>query len=942
MTDTARNGTVPWYRSIRLRLVAAAIIIELSMLGLLLANSYRLLNEALESQSHARMEALTPLLNASIAGLVFQRNHIELEQVLKQLTHAELTDIPYIAIYDRRGELMTAIGKFDPKNPPVLDRDVAMVLGTQHLIYDKEIDLRLLDSKVGTARFGLSLVNMVASRDDVVQQGMLIAALEILLSLLLLTTGGYLLTRHLTELLNATRRVARGDYVSRIDIGGSDEIGLLADNFNSMAAAVEDRVRQLGESEERFREVFDNINDAIVVREPGTGNILLANNRMCEMYGYSHDEILRKSVGDFSAGTPPYTREVLTLKMQETTSEKPHTFEWLAMHKDGHLFWIEISLRRVMIGRYPRLVSVIRDISERKQAEVDLRAANEELETLIENVLVGILITVDGRIVRCNHQFLKTLGYDSAAELLGKPTTLFFTSIEDYQHFSDAVRPQLVSTGMANVEWKLMRRDGLLCWMNVGAKSVTERVGSYRTVWMMADISEVKEHQDRLEHLAHYDALTRLPNRVLMMDRLRQAIAQSERSQKLLAVGYLDLDGFKPINDTLGHEAGDQLLIETARRFGECMRAGDTACRLGGDEFVLLVASLNTVEECNQTFSRVLSAIAAPYRISDQDVSISASIGITIFPMDGSDPDTLLRHADQAMYVAKQSGRNRFHLFDPKFDQLVQARHEARSRIEEALRREEFVLHYQPKVNMRSGKVIGVEALIRWRHPDKGQLAPAEFLPVIEDTDFAIPLGEWVLHEALSQIDAWRKSGLQLTVSINIAARHLQFPGFVERLGRLLDEYSSLPPSAVELEILETAALEDMVLVSEVMAACHKLGVTFALDDFGTGYSSLSYFKRLQVDYLKIDQSFVRDLLIDEEDRAIVEGVISLAHAFRRHVIAEGVETAEIGMALLHMGCELAQGYGIARPMPGADIPAWIESYRPDARWSNVPPLPGA
>ncbi|MGE5490760.1 MAG: putative bifunctional diguanylate cyclase/phosphodiesterase, partial [Actinomycetota bacterium] len=441
-----------------------------------------------------------------------------------------------------------------------------------------------------------------------------------------------------------------------------------------------------------------------------------------------------------------------------------------------------------------------------------------------------------------------------------------------------------------------------------------------------------KEHQKRLEYLAHYDPLTRLPNRVLLADRIQRALHQAQRTGEVVAVAYLDLDGFKPINDTLGHASGDLLLIEVAKRLRTCVRMSDTVARLGGDEFVLIIKAQD-FGDCEAATLRVLSTLSAPYAIDGMQVELSASIGVTLYPSDGADPDVLLRHADQAMYIAKQAGRNRYHLFDSEHDRRLSEHRERLTRIESALASGELALFYQPKVDMREGKVIGAEALIRWHHPEDGLVPPAEFLPLVEDTEFSITLGDWVIATAMAQMQAWRKAGLELPVSVNISARQLQSETFVHRLEALLAAHPDVPPEWLELEILETAALDDIPYVGQVIKRCQALGLSFALDDFGTGYSSLAYFKRLPARLLKIDQSFIRDMLVDPEDLAIVDGVISLARAFRREVIAEGVETVEHGIRLLEMGCHLAQGYGIARPMPADAVPDWIRSYRPDPRW---------
>ncbi|MBU0751084.1 MAG: EAL domain-containing protein [Gammaproteobacteria bacterium] len=921
----ANNG-VAWHRSIRFHLVVAAVVIEIFMLSLLLGNSFRLISDALEQQTRNRVEALVPLLNASLNGNVFQRNYTEIQSILDQLVRAESTDIRYLAVFDKNGQRLAVAGRVAQTLPQV-DNSVEQALSD--LIYDTEVKLTLLGENIGMVRFGLDLTQMVTLRDSVVLQGFIIAAIEILLSLLLLATGGYLITRHITRLLAVTRRVARGDYASRISVPSRDEIGLLAGNFNTMAAAIEQRVRELQDSENRFRDIFDSVGEAIFVHDIDSGRILDVNRCMLEMYQCTREDALSATPDSFSLGTPPYSAAEALAWIQKALREGPQTFEWQARRMSGETFWAEVNLRTTELGGQTRLLAVVRDISERKRMEDALRQAASVFEHANEGIMIA---DGAGRIIEVNAAFSDITGFARDEAIGHKPSIL--SSGRHDRDFYEQMWSHLLETGFWRGEIWNRRKDGALYAELLTITAMRDASGRiHQYVGLFSDITEIKDNQHRLEHMAHYDALTRLPNRILLADRLGQAIAQAVRTEKLLAVAYLDLDGFKPVNDTLGHEAGDQLLIEAARRFSDCIRAGDTACRLGGDEFVLLVSSLSTLDECGQVFDRILAAVKAPFRIGGGEVCISASIGITVFPLDDADPDTLLRHADQAMYLAKQGGRGRYHLFDSRQDRLVEAQHEARARIEDALRRNEFVLHYQPKVNMCSGKVVGVEALIRWRHPERGMVAPGEFLPAIEETDFAVTLGRWVMDAAVAQLDAWRKAGMALNVSINMAARHLQTPGFINELELLLNRYPDVPPAAIELEVLETAAIEDIVEAATIIHAGHALGLRFALDDFGTGYSSMSYFKRLGVDTLKIDQSFVRDMLDDEGDRAIVEGMIGLAQVFGREVIAEGVETIEIGETLVRLGCELAQGYGIARPMPAAEMPAWMGEWQGRTGW---------
>lgn len=437
------------------------------------------------------------------------------------------------------------------------------------------------------------------------------------------------------------------------------------------------------------------------------------------------------------------------------------------------------------------------------------------------------------------------------------------------------------------------------------------------------------EVETQLSNMAHYDPLTSLPNRKLLTEDLKAAMERAESQEKILALLYIDLDGFKSINDRYSHEVGDKLLVKVSKRMRSIMPEEATLARLGGDEFVAVLENMDSPQDSIQFLKTLLSIINETVYVGDLDFTISASIGVVFYPQHESlDADQLLRQADQAMYQAKQAGKNRFHLFDVERDKALRDQHEGLSEIQRGLEAGEFELFYQPKVNMRTYEVIGAEALIRWNHPQRGLLPPVNFLPLIENDPLAINLGEWVIATAMDQIVVWRQQGFRLPVSVNIDAIHLQSPDFVDRLEDALKRRRGVRKGDLQLEILETTALDDVVQVSNIMLACKNLGVGFALDDFGTGYSSLTYLKRLPAELLKIDRSFVRDMLEDPEDLAILDGVIRLAGAFQRQVIAEGVETQAHCDELLRLGCELGQGYAIARPMPAAVIPEWLKEWK--------------
>jgi diguanylate cyclase (GGDEF)-like protein/PAS domain S-box-containing protein len=563
---------------------------------------------------------------------------------------------------------------------------------------------------------------------------------------------------------------------------------------------------------------------------------------------------------------------------------------------------------------------VARDITERKRVEENLRITASVFDISQE----GIFITdAENNIIDVNPAFSRITGYKSE-EVIGKNPGIL-SSGDQTTEFYEAMWQDLKTNKSWRGEIWNRRKNGEIYPEILSISVLCDAGGKVlRYVAVFSDISNLKRHEAELNRIAHFDALTGIPNRILLADRMRQAIAQTSREQNMMALCYLDLDGFKPINDTLGHQAGDEVLVEIARRIGDTIRGGDTSARLGGDEFVVLLLGLSKGEECVTTLERLLESISQPIMVGDKPVSVSASIGVSIYPMDDEDPDTLLRHADQAMYIAKQSGKNRFHIYDVSLDRRARDQNEFLKSIRYALEHDQFELHYQPKINLRTRELVGVEGLIRWRHPDRGLLSPAEFMRYIENTGLDIEIGQWVTATALDQIDQWRKQGIDIEISINISGYHLESPGFVEKLKDQLGCYPSMPFGKLQIEVLETVALNDINIVRGIIGACHELGVGFALDDFGTGYSSLSYLSGLPVDVLKIDQSFVRDMLEDKGDRAIVQGIIALAQAFERQTVAEGIETDAQYQMLLDMGCELGQGYAIARPMLADELTNWL------------------
>ncbi len=532
----------------------------------------------------------------------------------------------------------------------------------------------------------------------------------------------------------------------------------------------------------------------------------------------------------------------------------------------------------------------------------------------------------ENKIVDVNASFSRITGY-SLADVIGKDPNVL-KSGKHNQAFYQRMWDQLLRDQHWEGELWNKHKHGHLFAVQSSISIITDaedNIDHYLAIF--SDVTLRKTHEDALKKIAYFDELTGIPNRTLLADRMSQAIAQSQRSGKVLAVCYLDLDGFKPVNDQFGHAMGDKLLIQVTQRIQKCLRSIDTLSRIGGDEFVLLLLDLNNADEYVLSIERILGVLREPFYISEHSISVSASIGVTLYPQNNNNADTLLRHADQAMYSAKQKGKNQFCLFDSLKSDQDYEHEKALLSIKQALNNDEFVLFYQPKVNLRNGEVSGFEALIRWQHPQKGLLMPADFLPIIENHALMTELSLWVISTAIEQLVKWQNAGLALGISVNIAPCHVIQSDFAEQLNKQLQKYPELAAGRLELEILETAALDDVKRVCKTMKACMMNGVEFAIDDFGTGYSSLTYLKSLPARSLKIDQSFVRDMLIDSGDLLIIIGTLALAKAFKRIVIAEGVETPVHARKLLEIGCDYAQGYGIARPMPIEEVADWLQKW---------------
>jgi diguanylate cyclase (GGDEF)-like protein/PAS domain S-box-containing protein len=678
--------------------------------------------------------------------------------------------------------------------------------------------------------------------------------------------------------------------------------------------------------------VLDNLKE-VVFQTDAAGRWIFLNPAWEELTGHSVRDTLGKPFLEF---VWPEDRKLnherfLPLIRREKDYCR-HEIRYL--HRDQSFRWVEVFARLTLDedGTVIGTSGTLSDITERKCNEEKLRFA----ASVFLHAGEGIMITSpDATIIDVNEAFEKITGY-SRAEACGRNPRMLSSGRQDAAFYA-AMWERLRSDSFWQGEVWNRRKSGELYVERLTITAIRNARGKpLNYVGIFSDITSQTLQAQHLDRIAHYDPLTGLANRRLLADRLQHALAQARRRGSRVVVAYLDLDGFKAINDAYGHESGDQLLVALGARMTNAMRDCDTVCRLGGDEFAVVIDDLDEASDFMPMVVRLLEAVAQPVVVERKVLRVSGSIGVAVYPQTVEiDADQLMRQADQAMYRAKTQGKNRYVLFGDESGEGEGHPAEPLKEMARALANHEFVLHYQPIVHLQSGELNSVEALIRWRHPERGLLPPIEFLPLVQGHAIAASIDNWVLDEAMRQYQSWLEEGLDVSISVNMSSPKLHERDFVERLRAKLQANPAVGPGRIKLEVLETSALDDIKHVSETIVECAKLGVAFALDDFGTGYSSLLYLKQLPARRIKIDQSFVRDMLVDSDDLAILEGVLGMAAAFKREVIAEGVESVEHARMLVQMGCLMGQGFGIAKPMPPEQLAAWA------AQWQLPPSLAG-
>lgn len=677
-------------------------------------------------------------------------------------------------------------------------------------------------------------------------------------------------------------------------------------------------------SEKRYRGLVELSPDGVVISQGGY--IVFANPRASAILGARKpDDLLGRHIMNF---VHPDYHSIAEQRIQQIMQGgSVAVMEQQFVRVDGELVDVEVCSVMVAYDGKPSLQSVFLDITSRKQADEDSRFKSMLLDRATDSVFVHDL---SGKFVYVNEAAYKDRGYTK--EELMAMSLQDLNSPESAKHVAERVS-LVKKQGSAIIEATHIKKDGTLMPVEVHAMLI-ERNGKEFLVGIARDMTERKLAEEKAEYLAYYDSLTGLPNRLLLNDRLSLALAHAHRSKEMLSLMYLDLDSFKTINDTLGHDMGDRLLRDVAERLQRCLREGDTVARIGGDEFVVLLPQISSTDDVAKVAEKVIEQLKPSFDYDGRELHITTSIGITLYPHDGSDVQTLFKNAEVALYRAKEQGRNNYQLYTSSMNAKAFERLALENSLRKALERKEFRVFYQPQINLDTGEIVGMEALIRWQHPDLGLVAPAQFIPLAEDTGLIVEIGEWVLRTACQQNKAWQAEGYPaVRVSVNLSARQFQQQEMVEMVERVLKD-TKLAPEYLELEITESAVMQDAVRAIEILHELNKHGIKVAIDDFGTGYSSLSYLKNFPINRLKIDKVFVHTITTDKNDAAIVAAIIAMSHNLKLKAVAEGVETIEQLDFLRALDCDEMQGYLFSRPICPEDVvklfsqpPQMLRSY---------------
>ena len=730
----------------------------------------------------------------------------------------------------------------------------------------------------------------------------------------------YILIKRINEPLvlikDSIRALSEGRFETRMSVTSTqNEVSMLARDLNHFAEVTQNLIADYSKAkvtmqhkQQQLRAILNGVPEAILSLSE-EGYIIDINPAGATMFGGTIKEIVGKHLFHF------FAEKHKPESIDDLEHDDESNGEYEGIRIDGSAFSLWISVSRILSGNDEFVwVCVIADITKWKQTNQQLHQMTSELNTILENAMVGIAFIRDRKVVRVNQKFEELFQY-SREEIEGQKTQFIYPSQVAYEQFGEHAAHYLSVGESYEAQLELVRKNGEKFWCAMAGKSIEAEAPQNGSIWLFEDITTQRQNEERLTNLASVDSLTGLPNRNVFNDRLEHAIHKAHRDSGRLAVCFLDLDHFKHINDSLGHKAGDSLLREVAIRIKKTIREGDTVARLGGDEFTVILEDIRSAQYVGKVAEKIIDAMSQPYIIDNVEISISPSIGISLYPADGRDVDMLIRNADAAMYHAKKTGRNNFQFYSVDMNAQASLRLAMETALRRAVEQEEFFIHLQPQVEIETGKMNGAEVLLRWNSTQWGLVSPAEFIPILEDTGLIESVGEWVLTQACNSfLKVKDKLADDFKLAVNLSGRQFKGGNLASRIRYILAE-TGMPTKNLELEITETMLMEDPELATLTLSELSQMGISLAIDDFGTGYSSLSYLKQFPLNVLKIDSSFIRDVTTDKDDAAIVNAIMAMSESLGLMVVAEGVETMEQLNYLKQHTCQGAQGYLFSKPV---------------------------
>ena len=901
-------------RSVRLKLILASVLVEVVMLSILLGNSLRIINTTIEDQSKIRTESVTPLLDSALSISFFERDYATLFELLDKLVNANGSEFTQIKVFDEQGKLFAEA--FNDKIETMHSTEISA-------------PLTLAGETIGQIKYGLSISSLYQSKSDLLEQSVLIAASEILLTIILLSITSYLLTRHISVLIASAQQISAGDYAVKIPVNSSDEIGILANDFNIMSNAIQDRIKLLSDSSEallkktaEFESIFNSIADGVIFVDVDRICVSV-NPGIVRMFGYPEDFYINKKL-DFLYKDKTIYHYQGSLRFSSDAKDRNDSYEAIFVRKDGSEFTGELLASRVKDknGKVLGFIGILRDISERKKYEFELMSAKEKAQVTLESIGDAVITTDNAGKVQYLNPVAEELTGWSTDDALNRslPEVFLIVNSKTEEPIENPVTKVLEKNKIIELsnDTTLISRNGTRYSIEDSAAPIKDKSDNILGVILVFhDVSKARIMADQLSWQATHDSLTGLINRLEFENRLSKLLEKNKNSRQQHTLLYLDLDQLKVVNDTCGHVAGDEMLKQLATRFLNHIRDNDTLARLGGDEFGILLESCPTNRA--ETIAKNILHEMSQYRFLwlDKTFTTGSSIGLVHFTSESNDTiSTLMTAADVACYAAKDAGRNRIHIYKPDDEELTQRHGEMErvSTIQEALENNRFVLYCQPIVNCSDShdQPHHYEILIRLRDSDGKILPPMSFIPAAERYNLMPDLDRWIIKNVIKQLSSHPLAQGSM-VAINLSGNSLSDETF---LSFVIDQLQSksVDPNLFCFEITETAAISNLAHVTSFISVLRKLGCKFSLDDFGSGLSSFTYLKNLNVDFLKIDGAFVKDMKNDEIDRSMVKSINDVGHVMSLKTIAEFVEDKETFGILKELRIDYAQGYYFSEP----------------------------